>query len=208
MSYINKIAYYRNIRNEEPNKELAEELASSSDTIGIDEIASFLNDKNSSVASDCLAVLYHVGYVRPDLIEKFTETFLNMLDSKKNRMVWGSMIALSTIAPLKKDFLFGFYDKILKVTKEGSLITEVWGIKTIVKIISGNDEYKKVGMADIFRFVEDCRPIDFCKRVETVLEVVNTPKELEDFKTLIEEKKQELSESQLKKLNTILKKVF
>ena len=95
---IEKIAYHLGQRDEQPNKDLAAELAASEDKVGIAEIARFLSDKNPSIASDCIAVLYHVGYIKPELITIFVNDFFDLLESKHNRMVWGAMIALSTIA--------------------------------------------------------------------------------------------------------------
>ncbi len=54
MVYIDKIAYNLNRRDEAPNQELAKELVESNNIEGFDEIASYLYEKNKSVASDCL----------------------------------------------------------------------------------------------------------------------------------------------------------
>ena len=80
MTWINKIAFYRNIRNEVPNQELARELANTNNTTGREEISNYLFDKNTSVASDCLKVLYEIGYIKPELIEAYADTFLQLLE--------------------------------------------------------------------------------------------------------------------------------
>lgn len=54
MSVLEKIAYYRNRRDEVPNQELARELAETENGDGIREIAQNLWHKNKSVQSDCL----------------------------------------------------------------------------------------------------------------------------------------------------------
>ena len=89
MSVLEKIAYYRNRRDEVPNKELARELAETRNLTGINEIAKNLWHKNKSVSSDCLKVLYEVGYINPDLISEYADKFLKLLKSKINRMAWG-----------------------------------------------------------------------------------------------------------------------
>ena len=101
MSALNKIAYFQNRRDEVPNQALARELAETKNKKGIQEIAENLEHKNPSVQSDCLKVLYEIGYLDPGLIADYVDEFLKLLKSKNNRMVWGSMIALATIAELK-----------------------------------------------------------------------------------------------------------
>jgi len=106
MSVIERISYYRGIRDEVPNQELARDLAATGNTAGVKEIAEHLWDKNANVRSDCLKVLYETGYIDPELIAPYAGDFLKLLVSKQNRLVWGAMIALSCVASLKADLLF------------------------------------------------------------------------------------------------------
>ena len=206
MKWLSKIAYYRNIRNETPNKELAKELADTNNKEGIKEISEYLYDKNKSVSSDCLSILYTIGYSKPELIHEYTDDFLKLLESKINRMVWGSMIALSTIAQLESDYLFNRIDLILRTIKEGTLITEVWGIKTLVNLSKVNIEYKNKLLPILFEYLEKCRPIDFATRIETILPIINSSDENEILDRIIKIKSTELNDSQTKKLRTILNK--
>ena len=68
MSVLSKISYFQNRRDEVPNKKLAKTLAETENKAGIAELVANLKHKNKSVQSDCLSVLYHVGYVKPHLI--------------------------------------------------------------------------------------------------------------------------------------------
>jgi hypothetical protein len=65
MSVINQIAFYSGRRDEVPNQELAKKLAETRDREGLREIAAHLMDKNPSIQSDCLKVLYETGYLEP-----------------------------------------------------------------------------------------------------------------------------------------------
>lgn len=98
MSVLIQIAFYQERRDEVPNQELAHKLAAAKDKAGIREIAENLWNKNKNVQSDCLKVLYEIGYIDSDLITDYVEDFLKLLNSKNNRMVWGVMIALGTFA--------------------------------------------------------------------------------------------------------------
>ncbi len=119
-------------------------------------------------------------------------------------MVWGSMIGLATIAELKQDDLFQKIDLILQTMKKGTLITEVWGIKTLAKLSLDKPAYKEKLLPVLFDYLEKCRPIDFATRVDTVLPTITTPEEKEIFTRIIDMKAPELSDAQAKKLKTVL----
>lgn len=206
MSWINHIAYNKGIRGEEPNKELAAELIEAESREGIKEISEHLFDKNKSIASDCLAVLYHVGYEKPELIEEYADTFLQLLTSKNNRMVWGSMIALSVITPLKPEGIFEHLDLILKTMKSGTLITEIHGINTLTRLALAEIRYKERILPVLYDYLEQCRPIDFAKRVETLLPLIENKEELAFFEMVIDKKSESLSDAQKKKLTAVINK--
>jgi hypothetical protein len=86
---LERIAFFQNKRDEVPHQHLAKELAETENREGIKEIAANLQSKNPNVKSDCLKVLYEIGYLKPALIANYTSDFLALLKSKNNRMVWG-----------------------------------------------------------------------------------------------------------------------
>jgi len=61
MSVLTKLACMQNRRDEEPNKNLARELAERKDTGGIKEIAENLGNKDKNIQSDCASVLEEIG---------------------------------------------------------------------------------------------------------------------------------------------------
>lgn len=206
MNWINKIAYHQNVRGEEPNKNLAKEISETKNVEALKEISQYLYDKNKSISSDVLATLYNVGYDQPELIAPYLSEFVNLLSSKINRMVWGSMIAISTIAKIKADEVYTHIDLIISTIKNGSLITEVWGLVTLVNTIVGNHEYEEKILPVLLDYLKSCRPIDFAKRVETILPVINNKNKKVTIKDIIDIKRSELSEAQNKKLVTIIKR--
>ncbi len=127
-SVLGKIAFYQNRRDEVPNQQLAKELAQTRDAAGIKEIASHLLDKNKNIQSDCLKVLYEIGYIAPDLIVDYVSDFLRLLNDKNNRLVWGAMIGLATIADRCADEIWSQVDDVMRAVEGGSVITTVWGI--------------------------------------------------------------------------------
>ena len=207
MSYINKIAFHQGIRSEVPNQELAKELSDSEDRKGIKEIASFLYDKNSSVASDCIKVLYEIGYLKPKLIQDYYQNFIDLLSSKNNRMVWGGMIGLATVSELKADEIMPKLDFIVDVTKKGTVITQVWGVYTLIGMAKSNAKNKTKLMPVIYDFLENSRPVDLGKRLESMLALFVTKEEKEIAHNIVQMKMDQLSEAQSKKVQRISKKI-
>ncbi|OGO46934.1 MAG: hypothetical protein A2Z30_03300 [Chloroflexi bacterium RBG_16_64_43] len=70
MSAFNRIAYHQNRRDEVPNQQLARALSAARDRKGIREIAAGSWDKNRSIRSDCVKVLYEIGYLDPGPIAR------------------------------------------------------------------------------------------------------------------------------------------
>jgi hypothetical protein len=128
MSALQRIAYFQHRRDEVPNQELAKELAAKKDRKGIREIAENLWKENSQIQSDCLKVLYEIGYLQPELIVPYADDFLKLLHSRNNRLVWGAMIALSTVADLKADAIYLHVEEIKQVMAQGSVITKDNGV--------------------------------------------------------------------------------
>ena len=129
MSSMDKIGFNLGRRDEIPNQELAKELASAQDRAGIQEIAENLWNKNTNIRGDCIKVMYEIGYLDPDLIADYYPDFIRLLISKQNRLVWGGMIALSTIASIKARELSENLPAIQKAIREGSVITVDAGVK-------------------------------------------------------------------------------
>jgi len=106
-------------------------LAETKDCNGIREIAENLWNDNNNVQSDCVKVLYEIGYLDPELVAGYVGDFLMLITSKDNRMVWGSMLALSTIAGIKAEELYQHYEEITRVMEQGSVITRDNGVKIL-----------------------------------------------------------------------------
>lgn len=173
MSTIDKIAYYLGARDEVPNQVLAKFLVDNKDIDGMDEIASYLYDKNKSVSSDCLKVIYEAGYIDPQMTSKYIEDFLKLLTSKNNRMVWGAMIAVSNVTPFEHEKIFEKIDLIMKLTETGTVITHIHGINVMLKLCSIESKYYDKLYPILIDYLKECRPVDFGKRVELYTSIIN-----------------------------------
>ena len=173
MSALEKIAYYQNRRDEVPNQELAKDLAAKKDRKGIREIAENLWNKNAQIQSDCLKVLYEIGYLQPELIAPYAEDFLKLLHSRNNRLVWGAMIALATVADLKADAIYPHVAEIEQVIDQGSVITKDNGVRMLALVAAQKAAYSKTIFPYLLHHLETCRPKDVPQHAEKAAVAVN-----------------------------------
>jgi hypothetical protein len=204
MSALDKIAYMQNQRDEVANQELARELVETKDKEGIHKIALNLWNKNSHIQSDCLKVLYEIGYLDPSLVVDYTEDFLKLLKSKNNRLVWGSMIALSTIARLKAAEIYTQRELILNTIQNGSVITVDNGIKILVDLAACLPEQSPKIFPYLLEHLDRCHPKEIPQHAEKTLVAVNV-RNLDAFVAVLERRKGELTAAQLKRVTKVIK---
>jgi len=205
MSVLMKIAFHQGIRDEVPNQQLAHELASTRDTEGIKEIAEHLWDKNTNISSDCMKVMYETGYITPDLIAPYAADFLKLLHSKQNRLVWGAMIALSTIAPLAAPDLFEKRELICKTISQGSVITQDAGIKTLAQVAAADPIYLAELNPFLMNFLRTCRLSDVPRHAEFIEQCVNDSNR-QEFLTILQERLPHMTSPQISRVKKILKR--
>ena len=173
MSVLSRIAYFQSRRDEVPNQDLARSLARAKNRAGIREIAENLHSSNRNIQSDCLKVLYEIGYLDPALIAGYADDFLDLLHSKNNRMVWGSMIALATISPLQARAIGKRLDEVMKAIEAGSLITVVWGVKTLAGVASASRTYRARILPVLLRQLKTCLARDVPMHAQSILPAVD-----------------------------------
>src|SRR5512136_545258 len=169
MSVLHKIAFYQDRRDEVPNQEVARTLAQTRNAADIREIAGNLWNKEPNIQSDCLKVLYELGYLAPELIAEYVDDFLKLLKHRNNRMVWGGMIGLSTIASLQADRIFPHLDEIEKTMASGSVITNDAGMKTLSEVAARKDEYRLRIVPYLLEHLANSRAVDAPRYAETIL---------------------------------------
>jgi hypothetical protein len=204
MSVLHNIAFFQNRRDELPNQELARALAQSRSQADIREIAENLWNKEPAIQSDCLKVLYELGYLAPELIADYTGDFRKLLKQRNNRLVWGGMIALSTLADLKAAEIFPHIDEIIQVMKKGSVITMDNGIKVLALVASQNDEYRRAIFPYLLDHLKTCRPKEVPQHAEKSLPAVTAGNQ-SDFIQVLEKRLEDMSASQAVRLKKIIK---
>ena len=204
MSILNRIAYFQNRRDEIPNQELARDLATSKDKKGIQEIAENLWNKDKNVRADCIKVLYEIGYIDPILIADYAEDFVRLLKSANNRMVWGGMTALGSIAALKAEMIYLHLDEIRRAIAEGSVITVDNGILTLARAAAQSDEISVVIFPYLLEHLRTCRPKDVAQHAEKTLVAVNATNR-DPFISALEKRLEDLSGAGLARVKKVIK---
>ena len=205
MSILKKIAFFQNRRDEVPNQELAHELALTRSADDIREIAENLLNKEPNIQSDCLKVLYELGYLAPELIAEYVDDFFQLLRHPNNRMVWGGMIALSTIASRQAEKIFPHLEEIKKVMKAGSVITNDAGMKTLAEIAARKEGFRHRITPYLLERLADCRAADAPRYAESIFIAIG-PAEKADFIRIVNQWIGSASGSRLARLKKVLKR--
>lgn len=203
MTILNQLACSQGRRDEAPNQELARQLASAQDTDGIHEVAKALWVKDKNIQADCVKVLYEVGYLAPDLVAPYALDFLKLLKSRNNRLVWGGMIALSTVGALAADVLFPRWDEIRKAMDNGSVITRDAGVLALAGVASANPAYNREIFPYLLERLRTCRPKDVPQHCEKILLAVNANNKAE-FVSVLEKRLQDLQGAQVKRVQKVI----
>jgi hypothetical protein len=204
MSVLNQIAYFQDRRDEVPNQELAHRLAETQDRAGIQEIAGNLRNDNAAIQSDCIKVLYEIGYLDPQLIASYAAYFLDLLHSRHNRLVWGSMIALSTIAGPAADAIDPRRAEVMRAMEQGSVITVDAGVATLAGLAATSAERRQAIFPYLLEHLRTCRPKDVPQHAEKIVVAVDASHRDEFIRTL-ERRLPDMNAPQTARINWVIK---
>ena len=205
MSILNQLANAQVRKDDVPNRELAKKIAKSQDREGIQALVDNLANADKAIQSDCIKTLYEVGYLDPSLIAGYWGSFLELLQSNNNRLVWGGMIALSTIAHLRAAELFPHAREIQQVVEAGSVITQDSGIRALAAIAAQRDNYRSALLPYLFEVLKTCRAKDLPRHAEVVTKAL-VDDALESWVEILDSRLPDLTASQQKRLKRTLKK--
>lgn len=203
MSALEKIAHFRGRRDEVPNQQLARALAARKDRAGIREIAANLSNPEPAVQADCIKVLYETGYIDPALIADYADDFVKLLVSRNNRLIWGGMIALGTIAALRPDFIFSHRAETEEAMDEGSVITVDNGVLALARAAARSRKYSKEIFPYLLDHLKTCRPKDLAQHAEKTLLAVNASNRSQ-FAAVVTKRMKDLAGSAVKRLTKVL----
>lgn len=205
MSVIEKLASALGRRDEVPNRELAEEIVSKNDSQAVKELVVNLKHKKKDVQNDCIKVLYEVGERKPTMIVEYRDEFLDLLESKNNRLQWGGMMALDAIASVDADTVYDVLPKILNAADKGSVITKDHAVGILIKLCE-NKRYNE----DLFSLLNEqllkSPPNQFPMYAERTLPIIDNKNREVFIKTVNSRLDDMEKESKRKRLDKVLKK--
>jgi len=205
MKALERIASALGRNDDQPNIELAEQLAAARDSDGVAEIVTGLSG-NAATAGDCIKVLYEIGYRRPELIAPYAETFVELLRSKNNRLVWGAMAALACAAPLRPQPVFERLDAVIAAYEKGSVITVDNSISVFASLCAADAAYEERIMPLLVRHLQTCRAKEIPQHLERMvccLRAANGRPAAE----IVQARMGELTETQQKRARKALKTI-
>ena len=206
MSIFTDLASVLDENDELSNKERAKLIADNKDEKEIKELVKRLNYQNRGIQSDSIKVLYEIGYVKPELILPYLNDFLDLLNSSNNRMIWGSMCALSSISNIEAKQLYPHLNKILNAVDEGSVITKDAAVIILVNLAKINT-YKSECTNLYLKELKNSPHNQFPMYAEKGFEIIDSSCKNE-FQTIIAIRLDQLEkESQKKRLLKLLKKL-
>lgn len=206
MSILAKLASSQNIRNTEPNKDLAQEIIKSKDKKVIKELVDNLNNKDKNIQSDCIKVLYEIGEHKPELIAEYDKEFLSLLSNKNNRLVWGAMTALDCIAAINPSDIYKNLTIILDVAEKGSVITKDHGIGILTKL-AADKRYSDNALVLLLDILKSAATNQLPKYAEDAIPVI-TDKYKKDFVTVLASRLNDFEKETKKvRLQKVIKKL-
>ena len=203
---LEKLAYSLGRNDEEPNIELAKELSLKKNKKGIKEIVEGLNNPKEQIANDCIKVLYEIAEISPELISEYTGNFIQLLKSRNNRLVWGSMTALAKIVSYNPEETFKNLDIIVRTYEKGSTITVDNSISVFAELVKAGKKYENKVFPIIINHLEKCRPKEVGQHAERAFVCINKNNS-QIFKETLLKRHNSLTDTQKKRVDKLLKKL-
>lgn len=193
-------------RDEAPNIALAERLTAQNDAAAIAELCTLLRHKSKDIQSDAVKVLYEIGERKPGLIAPHAGVFLDLLESKNNRLVWGAMTALDTIAAVAPGAVHAQLPAILKAAGRGSVIAKDHAVGILIKL-AGAPQYADDVQTLLLDMMRDCATNQLPMYAENARPVISGAFKAA-FAGLLAERLDEIEkESKRKRVEKVLKRL-
>ena len=132
---LNQVATAKGRRDEKPNIELARKIVAKHDVTATKLLVNNIHNKNKDISNDCIKVLYEIGEKKPEMISPFIDDFVGLLKHKNNRLQWGAMHALDTIADADIKSVYKNLSLIIDAADKGSVITRDHAVGILIKLM-------------------------------------------------------------------------
>lgn len=137
-------------RDQGPNEAIAEEIARGATPDLLRDVTKVLESKaNTRLKNDAVMVMMALSRIAPHFLEDHFDLLMKVLRSSSNRQVFGSMIALANLAPLKRRELRGHIPMILKAMDQGTVVTRDHGFTILTEL------YKEDQSGDLLSLINE-----------------------------------------------------
>lgn len=193
-------------RDQGPNEEIAQQIVDGEGGKLLEEVVQVIQSKAvTRTKNDAVMVLMAISRINPKMLVNQADLFIHLLESKSNRQVWGSMIALANMASLVKEKIKPHLAKILQAMDEGTVVTRDHGFSILTEL------YKEDRTGDLLALIHEqllnAPPNQVGQYTEKFMEVVRR-EDIPAFVEALEVRGRELiNEHHLKRLGKNLKKL-
>ena len=191
----------RTFRDEKANIALAKKISGETDAEAVNEV--FRNLSNKKLESDCIKILYEIAGRSPALVADYADYFIELLDRKNNRIVWGAMTAIEAICSLKIDLVYSQVEKLQTVVEQGSVITRDHFVNILLILAPAKPDV----LLRLFQQLADCPPNQLPMYAERSLSVLNKKNSSEFVEIMIQRLGEMATESKRKRLEKVIKKL-
>jgi len=134
MSILPLLASSMGRRDEVPNQELAVSIVKQTNAKAVTELVALLKNGTKDQQSDAIKVLYEIGEAKPDMLAPHIQPLIDLLTHKNNRLVWGAMTALHSLADTCAGALHKSLPAIVAVGNSGSVITRDHAVGILIAL--------------------------------------------------------------------------
>lgn len=207
MKAIDLLATSLNRGDDKPNQELADGIIQSNRTDWVQELVENLSNRDKNIQSDCIKVLYEIGERgAASMIAPYYKTFGDLLESKNNRLIWGAMYALDSIASVNPSGINSILPAICKAIDKGSVITIDGGISILAKLAAVKD-YTETAFPLLLEQLKRCPAKQLPMYAEKSVKAIHASNKSK-FVDLLRERYSEMDkDSQKKRLDKVMKSI-
>ena len=136
---ISQLSSQLNINSNEPNKLVA--LACIESPALLEEIASYLYDKDKKLVGDCTEVFTEIALTKPEIIVKYGTKLIPLIKHKETRIRWEAMHSLSLIAAIAPEIILSILPELDEIIhNDKSIIVRDYAADAIAKYAGAGKE--------------------------------------------------------------------
>jgi len=206
MTVIGKLSSSLGHKDEVPNQKLAEQIAQDNDKDAVHELIDNLSNKNKDIQNDCIKVLYEIGERKPLLITPYIKNFVELLNSRNNRLQWGAMTAVASVTRENPRLVYSHLARIIEAADSGSVITRDQAVNVLIKLCAVK-QYADKAFALLIEQLLQCPTNQLPMYAENAVAIVADKNKSLFVKTLSSRLDEIEKDSKRKRVERVIKKM-